>query len=569
MPARCYRDGYVTLRFASLVLACGFAAGACSVQAGSSSHGTGAGGAAGSAGAGGAAGVSGAAGATGCATSQSLCSGACVDLQNDNANCGACGVACPAGLTCANGSCCPAPTILCGNACLDPTEDDANCGACGHTCSGGEHCAAGQCRASNIQHVVLIVQENHTFDSYFGDYCQAPAGSEPSCTQGPACCERAPDVEPHGASPIVLDDNSNYSTDRDHAQACELQQIDGGKMDGFVSGSSGADTCLGVGPSCASANNWAIAGAGTVGWYWSLADQYALADRYFQPIAGGTASNNMYFAVAHFEFRNNDQMPDTLGVGCSDPTGLCLSGKRVLYTGVTTIADALMSGGKTFGVYADGFAEAKQAGAGSCASPPGYCPYSSCILHPVACDACVYDPSDDPFTYYAQLTSSPSLKDYNDLQTDLAAGTLPSFSYVKAREYRNEHPNVSKISDGVAFVKQTVDAVEASSFADSTLVLLTWDEGGGFFDHVSPPPGVDTDDAGNVVPYGTRVPLLAIGKFARKGTVSHVTMEHSSIVRFLEYNFLGPVGQLGANDAKVHNIGSLLDKTAVGIPVPE
>jgi phospholipase C len=99
--------------------------------------------------------------------------------------------------------------------------------------------------------------------------------------------------------------------------------------------------------------------------------------------------------------------------------------------------------------------------------------------------------------------------------------------------------------------------------------LLTWDEGGGFFDHVAPPAGVDTDDQGQKVPYGTRVPLLAIGPFARKNTVSHVLMEHSSIVRFLEYNFVGPVGQLGHNDAKVKNIGSLLDPSATGIHVPE
>ena len=63
--------------------------------------------------------------------------------------------------------------------------------------------------------------------------------------------------------------------------------------------------------------------------------------------------------------------------------------------------------------------------------------------------------------------------------------------------------------------------------------------------------------------------MLAIGKFARKGAVSHVTMEHSSLVRFLEYNFLGPVGQLAANDAKVRNIGSLLDPSLTGIPIPE
>jgi phospholipase C len=99
--------------------------------------------------------------------------------------------------------------------------------------------------------------------------------------------------------------------------------------------------------------------------------------------------------------------------------------------------------------------------------------------------------------------------------------------------------------------------------------LLTWDEGGGFFDHVSPPPSIDTDTNGKPVPYGTRVPLLAVGPFVHKGVVSHVQMEHSSIVRFLEYNFVGAVGQLGFNDAKVNNLGSLLDPSKTGIRIPE
>ena len=72
-------------------------------------------------------------------------------------------------------------------------------------------------------------------------------------------------------------------------------------------------------------------------------------------------------------------------------------------------------------------------------------------------------------------------------------------------------------------VKKAVDRIAGSTYADDTLVLVTWDEGGGYFDHV-PPPDASTVDG---KPYGTRVPLLAIGRFAKKGTVSHVEMEHS------------------------------------------
>jgi phospholipase C len=505
-------------------------------------------------------------GTAACAATQSLCSGLCVDPSSDSKNCGSCGSACPAGTTCAAGSCCPAPTILCGAKCLDPREDDANCGACGTSCQGGHHCVNAACVASKIQHVVLLIEENHTFDAYFGRYCQAPTGSSPTCTSGPSCCERAPDTEPKGASPRALTDETNFATDRAHLQACELREINGGKMDGFVTGSGTSPGCVVDGP-CSSPDNWALAGQATVGAYWSFADSYALADRYFQPVAGGTASNNMYFAIAHFQFLDNSMVPNGVGSphGCFQ--GVCLNGSPITYQGRQTIADLLIASGKTFRIYADGYADANAA-APACQSIPSDCPYDP-ILHPVAAQACRFDATDIPFGYYASFLDGAHVTDYGDLEKDLTSGALPNFAYVKAREFRNEHPNVSKISDGVAFVSSTIQAIQNSPEAGSTLILLTWDEGGGFFDHVSPPVSIDTDDQGQPVPYGTRVPLLAIGTFARKGTISHVQMEHSSIVRFLEYNFLGPVGQLGFNDSKVHNIGSMLDANLTGIRVPE
>src|SRR6266850_1571959 len=73
----------------------------------------------------------------------------------------------------------------------------------------------GPCPASNIDHLVVIVQENHTFDSYFAGFCTAPTGSAPACTSGASCCEAGPAHEPSGASPIVLDDRANGAYDPD------------------------------------------------------------------------------------------------------------------------------------------------------------------------------------------------------------------------------------------------------------------------------------------------------------------------------------------------------------------
>ncbi|HEY2369389.1 MAG TPA: alkaline phosphatase family protein, partial [Polyangiaceae bacterium] len=111
-----------------------------------------------------------------------------------------------------------------------------------------------------------------------------------------------------------------------------------------------------------------------------------------------------------------------------------------------------------------------------------------------------------------------------------------------------------------------IDAVETSAYAGDTLVLLTYDEGGGYFDHVTPPPTSAVDGKS----YGTRVPFLAVGPFVKKNFVSHVVMEHSSLVKFIEWNFLGgQTGQLQTRDAVVNNIGSVLDPATTGVPVPE
>jgi phospholipase C len=399
---------------------------------------------------------------------------------------------------------------------------------------------------TNIAHVVLIVQENHTFDAYFGRYCTAPAGSNPTCTAGPSCCEAAPDKEPSGASPTTLDDAENAGFDPNHAQSCELGEIDDGKMDHFVTGTS-----------CSSAQNFALAPAAVAQPYWDLATQNALADRWFQPIAGQSSSNDMYFAGAKYVFTDNAYQPASNGHGCEVPPT-----PTIEYAGQTTIADLLLANGHSFAAYAEGYAA--MVAALLCPSPP-----SDCTMTPIALPTppCVYQPDDIPFEYYKQFEDdSATMKDLADLATDIQAGKLPSLSYVKRVQYKNEHPGYgTKISMGIAAVQEVVDQIESSPYASDTLVLLTWDEGGGFFDHVAPPPTSKAD----MQPYGTRVPLLAIGPFARKGTISHVVMEHSSIVKFLELNFLGATGQLGARDGEVANIGSLLDPAKTGIVVPE
>ena len=401
---------------------------------------------------------------------------------------------------------------------------------------------------SNIEHVVVIVQENHAFDTYFGKYCTAPAGSNPTCNDGPSCCEGAPTEFPTGVEPVVLDDAQNGARDPDHSQACELSEMDDGGMDMYTSG-----------PSCANAGNFAVAAIdGVAKPYLDLASQYALADRYFQPIVGQTSSNDMYLAAAGYVFTDNAFEPAATGHGCADPFA-----NTTTYTGKLTSADLLINGGVSFADFAMGFDVMYATSEFSCPSPPSDCPISTPTL------PCSYDPGDVPFEYYAQFQNNHTyMKDFDDdFVPAVQNGTLPQVSFLKAVTYRNEHPGYGDtISKGVTFSTGAIQSILNSPiYAENTLILLTWDEGGGFFDHVTPPPNSAID----MQPYGTRVPMLAIGKFAKKNFVSHVQMEHSSIVKFLEFNFLGKTGQLGARDTIVNDIGSMLDPTTTGVLIPE
>ncbi len=398
---------------------------------------------------------------------------------------------------------------------------------------------------TRIEHLVVIVQENHTFDDHFGGYCTAAPGSNPKCNDGPSCCEAMPSKDPSGTAPTVLTDAVFGGFDPGHSQACELSEIDHGKMDMYVKA-----------PGCGNPKNVAIADPTIVKPYWDLASTGALADRYFQSIAGQSYSNDMYLARADYTFTDNADYPaGAVGVSCEGRTGGSQFASQ-------TIGDLLNAASVPWTWFADGYG-AMQAASGACPARPLDCPYAFPVY------PCVFDPSDVPFEYFPSTRDDArSMKDLSALESALAHGRdLPAVSFVKAIGYRTEHPGAGQaLSTGVAWASGLIAQIESSAYAASTLVVLTYDEGGGYFDHVPPP-------AANIVdgqPYGTRLPFLAVGPFVKKGFIIHVPREHASIVKFIEWNWLGRrTGQLGTRDSVVNNLGSVLDPGATGVAVPE
>jgi phospholipase C len=409
---------------------------------------------------------------------------------------------------------------------------------------------AGTCPSSSIKHLVVIIQENHTFDDHFGAYCTAPTGSNPTCNTGPSCCEAMPATDPAGTTPTVLNDTTMAGYDPAHDSACETVEIDDGKMDMFATAPDEG------GNACGSPSNVAAVDPALFQPVWDLASTGALADRYFQPVVGESYANDMYFARTQYVFANDDDAPlGAVGVTCG------VEGSDEVQLTGTTIGDLLTAASIPWAFFAEGYTAMQQADPG-CPPRPADCPF------PLPFDPCGFEPSDVPFEYYASTRDNPAtMKDLSAFDDALDQGGLPAVSFVKAIEYKTEHPGQGvTLSAGVTFLTGIVEQIMQSRYRADTLVLITYDEGGGYFDHVAPPSPSPVDGK----PYGTRVPLLALGPFARSGFVSHVVTEHSSIVKLIEWNFLGgQTGQLGGRDTVVANLGSLLDPTATGVAVPE
>jgi len=396
-------------------------------------------------------------------------------------------------------------------------------------------CPADYKTMSNIKHLVIICTENHSFDSYFGNYCKAKTNSNPKCNYGQFCCEKAPD-EVDGSKPFLLNDDQNMLFDPNHEQRVELCQINNGRMDGYIKGCPYSDP-----------QNFAIADTKTVKQLFDWAQEYALADRFFQPNAGASAQNNMYLARAGYVFRDNTNIPvGSVGSNCWY-LGHMIPDEFVLHYN-PTITSLLAKCGFTLRTYAEGYRYATENFTGNPCYPNGF------------------DPCDIPFDYYAGIRDNPwFITDISDFKKDITEKKLPDVSFVKPLGKNSGHPKFGTITDEINFTKNVVDTILNSSYYNDTLILYLPDESGGYYDHIPPPPANEVDD----VPYGPRIPVLAMGNFAKKNYVSHVTMEHSSIIKFIEWNWLsGKTGQLNTRDTNVNGIGDLIDQAMAGIEVP-
>jgi acid phosphatase len=160
-----------------------------------------------------------------------------------------------------------------------------------------------------------------------------------------------------------------------------------------------------------------------------------------------------------------------------------------------------------------------------------------------------FQPHHQPFNYYATFDPvahaadrTTHLKDYTDLVADAAAGTLPPVAFYKPEGVYNQHPGYANLADGDTRIADLVAKLQASPQYKNMVIVITYDEFGGAWDHVAPPKG---DKVGP----GTRIPAIIISPYAKKGTVDHTQYDTASILRLITRRFgLDSLAGLTARD---------------------
>jgi len=152
------------------------------------------------------------------------------------------------------------------------------------------------------------------------------------------------------------------------------------------------------------------------------------------------------------------------------------------------------------------------------------------------------------------------------LKKDIKNNSLPSVSYIKALGIHSEHPEYpGSFLTGQMMSNEIYELLSNSEYyKDNTVLFLLPDESGGFYDHKTPPKINQLDG----YQYGPRTQFIALGNMVKKNYVSHVQMESSSLIRFIEWNWLGKEGLLWARDMHVNNIGDIFDEEKAGIKIP-
>ncbi|MGA2927512.1 MAG: alkaline phosphatase family protein, partial [Solirubrobacteraceae bacterium] len=375
-----------------------------------------------------------------------------------------------------------------------------------------------------IRHVVIIMQENRSFDSYFGTY--PGADGIPTRNGVPTVCV----PRPSGGCVRPYHDRDDENLGGPHETRNALADIDGGKMDGFIAqqqtalaackqafnpacgGSSGSDDVMGYHDGADIPN------------YWAYARHFVLEDHMFESVDSWSLPSHLYMVsgwsarcrtadpMTCINNNNNPAYPPDYATNVGGPP------PDYAWTDLTYLLHKQRVSWAYY-VFQGDEPDCEDDAALSCA-PVAQNAKTPGIWNPLPYFATVQQDG--------QLSNIQSLSDFF---TAAKAGTLPAVSWITPNSQVSEHPP-ALVSKGETYVTGLINAIMRSSDWDSTAIFLAWDDWGGFYDHVTPP----TVDANG---YGLRVPALVISPYARTGMVDHQTLSFDAYLKFVEDDFLG------------------------------
>jgi phospholipase C len=369
-----------------------------------------------------------------------------------------------------------------------------------------------------IQHVVVIMQENRSFDQYFGTFPGADGlpvqnGQFTTCMPDPAT----------GVCVKPYHDSSDLNYGGPHGQVNATADINGGQMDGFIAQALKGQktTCTGPDdPNCG--GNGKSGGSDVMGYhdareipnYWTYAQDFVLQDHMFEPNASWSLPEHL-FMVSEWSAKCS-----VAGDPMSCVNALQNPGQVNPNYAWTDLTYMLHKNSVSWKYYvAQGTQPDCEDDQATCAALPQTVGTPE-IWNPLPW-----------FTTVKQDGQLGNIQTIGNFYTDAKSGNLPAVSWVVPNGKVSEHPP-ALVSEGQTYVTTAINAIMNSSDWSSTAIFLAWDDWGGFYDHVVPPT-VDVNG------YGLRVPGIVISPYAKRGYIDHQTLSFDAYVKFIEDDFLG------------------------------
>jgi phospholipase C len=378
-----------------------------------------------------------------------------------------------------------------------------------------------------IQHIIVIMQENRAFDTYFGTYPGAigiPAG---------LCIPQDPNDTALGCLKPYLTNDPVDNSDLPHGLGSYATQYDNGRMDGFILSASGSK-------SYDASESMSYYNGQTLPVLWSFAEHYTLEDMFFGSVRSYSQPNHWYMLAGTAPQVSLSEMASQEKASCVNPNTHRITLQSCTYVNeaqtIQTIVDLLANSGLTWKYY----------------DSPLSATLDKAILDGDALD--YWNPLEAQNISYLAFQNNFLWR--GQILGDITDGNLPQVSWVIPAASISDHPPAN-VTLGEYWIGDVVDAVMNSPYWKSTAIIVTFDESGGFFDTIPPP-------VGPPFTLGFRVPGVIISPYARPGYIDNTAMDFASTLRFIEWRFDLPT--LGTQDYTSNNMLSAFNFSQAPLP---